>query len=179
MLRSRLEISHTLKMGALVAAACVAAGGGAAYVVSKLHSGSASAATRTSGLKTGVIGRGGGFGFAPPGDSDRRGRFFGLGRGAGLAAAAGYLGTSTSDLFAKLQSGRTLAQIAQATSGKSVAGLIAAMTSAQKSELAAAVKDGRLTQAEAETLGARLTDHVTAMVNGRFGFHRRFGPTPL
>ena len=53
------------------------------------------------------------------------------------------------------------------------------MTSAQKSELAAAVKDGRLTQAEADTLGARLTDRVTAMVNGRFGFRRRFGPTPL
>ena len=170
-----MEISHNTKVGALLVAACVAAGAGTAFAVWKLHSPSASAATQPGGLRTGVIGRPDGFGFAPPGGFDPRdpGFRFGFGRAGGLSAAAGYLGLSTSQLITKLQSGQTLAQIAQATSGKSVAGLVAAMTAAQKTELDNAVKAGRLTQAQADSLSAALKDRVTAMVNGRFGF--RFG----
>jgi hypothetical protein len=173
-----VEISHNTKVGALLAAACVAAGAGTAFAVWKLNSPPASAATKPGGLRTGVIGRPDGFGFAPPGGFgfDRRGPGFGFGRGGGLSAAAGYLGLSTSQLVTKLQSGQTLAQIAEATSGKSVAGLVAAMTAAQKTELDNAVKGGRLTQAQADSLAAALKDRVTAMVNGRFGF--RFGGPP-
>jgi len=175
-----VEISHNTKVGALLAAACVAAGAGTAFAVWKLNSPAASAATKPGGLRTGVIGRPDGFGFAPPGGFgfDRRGPGFGFGFGkaGGLSAAADYLGLSTSQLITKLQSGQTLAQIAEATSGKSVAGLIAAMTAAQKTALENAVKAGRLTQAQADSLSAALKDRVTAMVNGRFGF--RFGGPP-
>ena len=180
MLGGAVEISHNTKVGALLAAACVAAGAGTAFAVWKLNSPSASAATKPGGLRTGVIGRPDGFGFAPPGGLDPRDPGFRLGfgfaRGGGLSAAAGYLGLSTSQLITKLQSGQTLAQIADATSGKSVAGLVAAMTAAQKTDLDNAVKAGRLTQAQADSLSAALKDRVTAMVNGRFGF--RFGGPP-
>jgi hypothetical protein len=158
-----VEISRNVKAGALVALACLAAGGGAAFAVSKLHSGSASAANEPSALRPGIVARPGDFGFG----FDRR-------RG-GLSAAAGYLGLSVDELFTRLRSGQTLAQIAQATSGKSVSGLIAALTEAQKSELDAAVKAGRLSQSQADELTARLSDRITAMVNGQFGFHGRFG----
>ena len=175
MLVQHVEVSHNMKVGALVAAACVAAGGAAAFAVSKLHAGTASGGRQASGLQPGVVGSSRGFGFAPPNGFDRRGPFFGLGRGGGLSAAAGYLGLPSADLFAKLQSGQTLAQIADATAGKSASGLIAAMTAAQKSELATAVRDGRLTQAQADRLSANLTARITAMVNGELSFGRRFG----
>ena len=160
-----------MKMSLLVAAACVAAGGGAAWVVSKVHASTARAGTPVSSLRPGVVGRSSRFGFTPPGMFDRRvGR-----RGAGLSAAAQYLGLSVTDLFSKVRSGQTLAQIANSTDGKSASGLIAALTAAQKSELAAAVTAGRLTQAQADRLSANLTARITALVNGQLGFHRRFG----
>jgi hypothetical protein len=165
-----VEISHNLKAGALVAAACVAAGGGAAYVVTKLHSGSASAAPPTSKLQSGVIGRPDGSGFFR---FDRKGPGPGFGRIGSLSTAADYLGLPTSELLTKLQSGQTLAQIADATSGKSAQGLIEALTKAEQSRLDAAVKSGRITQEQANALGSNLNARVTAMVNGRFGF--RFG----
>src|SRR4051812_5088947 len=80
----------------------------------------------------------------------------GLGPGAGLDAAASYLGVPASDLVTALRSGKTLADVASSTSGKSPSGLIAALVAAEKSHLAAAVKDGRLTQAQADTIGAGL-----------------------
>ena len=177
-----MNLSHTMKMGLLVAAACVAAGGGAAWVVSKVHSSTAQAGTPASSLRPGVVGRSSRFGFTPPGGGgfDRRGPGFGRGGGGGLSAVATYLGLSTTDLFSKLQSGQTLAEIAKSTDGKSVSGLIAAMTTAQKNELAAAVKSGRITQAQADQLSTNLTVRITAIVNGQLGFRRRFddGGTP-
>jgi hypothetical protein len=59
----------------------------------------------------------------------------------GLEAAATYLGTTPDELRAQLQSGKTLAQIANATAGKSAQGLIDALV------------------ADART-------HITALVNG-------------
>ena len=166
-----------MKTGLLVVAACVAAGGGAAWVVSKVHSSTARAGTPVSSLKPGVVGRSSRFGFTPPGafDQNQRRPFFRFGRAVGLSAAATYLGLSATDLLSKVQSGQTLAEIAKSTNGKSVAGLIAAMTTAQTSDLAAAVKAGRLTQLQADQLGANLAKRITAMVNGQFGFHRGFG----
>ena len=160
-----MKVSHTMKMGLLVAAACVAAGGGAAWVVSKVHASTARAATSVSSLRPGVVGRSSRF------DQRRPGFFSG---GGSLSAAATYLGLSTNDLFSKIRSGQTLAQIAKSTDGKSVSGLISAMVAAQKNELAAAVKAGRITQALADQLGTNLTERITAMVNGRFGFRRPF-----
>src|SRR3954454_15316094 len=99
------------------------------------------------------------------------GRHGGHGHGDGLAAAATYLGISQSALLTQLQSGKTLAQIADATSGKSTAGLVAALVAAEKTELAAAVKAGDLTQAQADEISSGLQARVTAMVNGQRPAH--------
>ncbi len=58
-------------------------------------------------------------------------------RGGLLASAAGYLGVSPAQLRSELASGKSLAQIADATPGKSAAGLIAALETAQHAKLAA------------------------------------------
>jgi ABC-type microcin C transport system duplicated ATPase subunit YejF len=55
--------------------------------------------------------------------------------GPGLQAAATYLGTTVAALQAQLQSGKTLAQIADATSGKSAQGLIDALTALAKQRI--------------------------------------------
>ena len=96
----------------------------------------------------------------------------GLGHGPGgpggdaFAAAATYLGLSQADLQTALQSGKTLAQVANATSGKSAAGLIDALVAAEQAELQAAVTAGRLTQAQAEQLGTTVKTRFTNLVNG-------------
>jgi hypothetical protein len=68
-----------------------------------------------------------------------------------LGVSAAYLGVSRSELASDLQSGRTLAQVANATSGKSAEGLLEALVSAKKSKLAGAVET--------------LTQRVTAEIN--------------
>jgi ribosomal protein S13 len=102
-------------------------------------------------------------GHGPGGPGDRHG---GHGHGDGLAAAATYLGITQNALLTQLQSGKTLAQIADATSGKSTAGLVAALVAAEKTELAAAVKAGDLTQAQADQISSGVQARVTALVNG-------------
>lgn len=52
-----------------------------------------------------------------------------------LARAAAYLGVSRARLHSELQSGRTLAQIADATSGRSATGLIDALLSTRARQL--------------------------------------------
>jgi urease accessory protein UreF len=93
------------------------------------------------------------------------------GPGDDFAAAATYLGVSTSDLMTQLQSGKTLGQIADATSGKSASGLIDALVAHEKSELAAAVTAGKLTQAQADALTAGVQQRVTDLVNGKPTMH--------
>jgi len=83
-----------------------------------------------------------------------------------LDAAASYLGTTTANLVAQLQAGKTLAQVAAATSGKTTAGLIAALVAAEKTEIAAAVTAGRLTQAQADQITPMLTQGISDFVNG-------------
>jgi hypothetical protein len=85
-----------------------------------------------------------------------------------LADAASYLDITQAALETALNSGKTLAQVADATSGKSAAGLIDALVAAEKAELAAAVKAGDLTQAQADRIAANLKAHETAEVNGTF-----------
>src|ERR1051325_3590178 len=153
-----METTRNRKIGAAAVAVVALAGVGTAVAASKLngHSGTANG-LRPGGFATGPqqgqgFGRpdGYGFGFRDGG----RGRF-GFGGPAGdLSAVATYLGLSQTQLFSELQSGKTLAQIANATSGKSASGLIDAMVAQQKSDLDAAVKAGRITQALADRIEA-------------------------
>jgi hypothetical protein len=99
----------------------------------------------------------------PPG-----GGHFGHGPGPGLDAAATYLGISQTSLFTQLRSGKTLAQIADATSGKSAAGLIAALVADAKQHFGTNVPSD-------------LTQRITDLVNGvrpagdpGHGFFHRF-----
>jgi hypothetical protein len=82
-----------------------------------------------------------------------------------LDVAAHYLGTTATSLRAELRSGRTLAQIADASSGRSATGLIDALIASGKSRLDAAVAGGRLTRARAQKLLATLRRRTTSQVN--------------
>ena len=95
-----------------------------------------------------------------------------------LAAAASYLGTTPADLFGRLRSGKTLAQVANATSGKSADGLVAALVAHEKQELADAVKAGRLTQAQADTITPMLQQRFEDLVNGVRPARAPLGPPP-
>ena len=73
------------------------------------------------------------------------------GPGGDMQAAAAYLGLTPQQLASDLQSGQTLAQIADGTAGKSSQGLAAALTSDLQSRLDQAVKDGKITAAQGQT----------------------------
>jgi hypothetical protein len=81
-----------------------------------------------------------------------------------LDSAAAYIGVTEAQLRTELESGKSLAQVAQAH-GKSVDGLISALVAAAKEKLDSAVSAGRLTKAqETEMLGV-LKDRITSAVN--------------
>jgi hypothetical protein len=88
-------------------------------------------------------------------------------RGAGLDAAATYLGLTEDQLRTELERGKTLAQIATAH-GKTAEGLVSALLDRAKQRLDAAVAAGRLTRPDADSLLAGLKDRITDLVNGRF-----------
>jgi hypothetical protein len=99
-----------------------------------------------------------------------RGAGPGVPRPSELAAAASYLGITTTQLRKELQSGRTLAQIADATSGRSAAGLIDALVSPKAARLRAAVNaNGPSAARDAKKL-TRLRRRVTAKVDGAVGY---------
>ena len=103
----------------------------------------------------------------------------------GLDAAASYLGLTEDELHSRLESGKTLAEVAKAQ-GKSVAGLKNAMVADAKKHLEAAVKAGRLSSAEEQRVLADLGQRIDDLVNGKlpdrfprrhgFGFRDRQGP---
>jgi hypothetical protein len=98
--------------------------------------------------------------------------------GAGLDAAATYLGLTESALHEKLADGTTLAQVAKAQ-GKTVGGLVAAMVADATKHLADAVANGDLTQAQQADMLADLQDRVEDLVdNGFRGGHGPGGPPP-
>ena len=182
-----MNASRNRKLGVVAVVVVALAAGGAALAAGKLHG-----SGTTSGLRGGPPGSSGGpgggtFG-APPsgyGFGNQDGGFHGGGPfGNGLAAATTYLGISESDLRSQLASGKTLAQIANATSGKSAAGLIDALVAAQRKQLDQAVSNGRISQATADQIASNLASRVTDMVNGTFrrgGFGDRghgFGGPP-
>jgi AraC-like DNA-binding protein len=111
--------------------------------------------------------------------------FFGPHRGfghggpfGGLDAAATYLGLTEAQLHSELESGKTLAQVAQAH-GKSVDGLVDALVADAKTHLDAAVAAGRLTQAQANEMLNGLRDRITNRVNSRGLGGDHFGRPPL
>jgi hypothetical protein len=99
----------------------------------------------------------------------------------GLDAAASYLGLSESDLLAKLQSGKSLADVAK-DQGKSVDGLVQALVDDAKTHLDQAVADGHLTQAMEDQILGQVKQHITDLVNGTapqgFGPNFRGGSGP-
>jgi len=72
-----------------------------------------------------------------------------------LAVAAGYLGTTPAEVRGELQSGKSLAEVANATSGKSAQGLIQTLEAAAKKKLHAAA--------------TRLSARIVAKVDGHPG----------
>jgi hypothetical protein len=153
-----MDRSLKRKLAAGTVAAGLVAGGGAALAATTGHGHSTSPAPAAGWFA-----------------SARTGVFPGKPFGDDLAAAASYLGLTTDQLKTDLQSGKTLAQIADATGGKSAAGLIDALVAAETKELDAAVSAGKLTQAQEDTITANLKQRVTALVNGTFparGEHR-------
>jgi polyhydroxyalkanoate synthesis regulator phasin len=96
----------------------------------------------------------------------------------GLDAAASYLGLTEEQLESRLESGKTLAQIAR-DEDKSVDGLKAAMLKDAKEKLDALVKDGKVTKADERKVLQDLEQRIDDLVNGRLGLrfreHRGFG----
>jgi hypothetical protein len=87
-----------------------------------------------------------------------------------LSTAADYVGLTEEQLQNRLNSRKTLAQIAN-EQGKSVEGLIDKLVERKQERLEAAVEDGRLTRAQADEILANLKDAVTDFVeNGRLHF---------
>ena len=164
-----MNASRNTKIGVLTitVVALVAAGG--AFAAGKHHGSKAAA---TGGLSIGSYVSSG---------AGRAAHDLRLGRGPSdeLAAAATYLGLSQTELQTALQSGKTLAQVANATSGKSSSGLIDALVAAEQTELTAAVTAGRLTQAQADQITTGLKDRFTSLVNGTMPLRAGHGPGGL
>jgi hypothetical protein len=80
-------------------------------------------------------------------------------------AAAKALGMTSDQLYAAVQSGKSLAEVAK-DQKVSVDSLIKAMVADAQGDLAAAVKAGTMTQAQADTLKSTLTQRITDHVNG-------------
>ncbi|MGZ4396184.1 MAG: hypothetical protein ACXVZ2_12570 [Gaiellaceae bacterium] len=85
----------------------------------------------------------------------------------GAEAAATYLGLSESQLHSKLESGKTLAQVAK-DEGKSVDGLVAALKADLKQKLDQAVSDGRLTNAQEQRFLDAADQRLNDLVQGTF-----------
>jgi hypothetical protein len=83
----------------------------------------------------------------------------------GLDTAASYLGLSDAQLKSELQSGKTLAQIAQAQ-GKSVDGLKQALLTDAKTHLDQALTDGKITAAQEQQMLNDLSSRLDDIVNG-------------
>jgi len=115
-----------------------------------------------------------GFGHGPPVGGP--GFFMHRGPGgpvrAGFGAAAKYLDLTDKQLFQKLASGKSLADVA-GDQNKSVDGLKSAIKDAVKSDLDAAVKDQRLTQAQENDLLSKLDKRIDGLVS-----HKGLGPGP-
>ena len=86
------------------------------------------------------------------------------GPGEHLAVAAKALGLTETELRAKLESGKSLADVAKAEE-VSTDTLIKALVAEAEDHIDAAVKDGKLTKAQAATRKKDLTKRITDRVN--------------
>jgi hypothetical protein len=110
---------------------------------------------------------------APGSGSELSGRFAterGLGR-----TAASYLGLSPQQLQAKLRSGKSLAQIAEATAGKSSSGLTAALLAARRHRLDSVAASRRLSTVELSRRQARLKRRIERLVHRHFAGNASHG----
>jgi hypothetical protein len=82
-------------------------------------------------------------------------------------AVLSYLGLTAKQLQAELRSGRTLAQVADATPGKSADGLAAAVLGARQAQLDEAAHSGSITSEQAAARKAKLAGRVHAMIAGQ------------
>ncbi|QEC49460.1 hypothetical protein FSW04_19065 [Baekduia soli] len=101
----------------------------------------------------------GGRGFGGPG----RGLGFKGGPGGALDAAATALGLKLADLHTKLESGKSIADVAK-DQGKSLADVKAAITAGVTKELDRAVTDGKLTARQRTDILKELSDHLDDLV---------------
>jgi hypothetical protein len=148
-----------LKIAGLVAAGVLLVGG-AAYGGARVAQAQNPVTTTT-------------YGFMGPGMMTRQGADWMLDyHDQMITSLAGALGMSVDDLNKELQSGKTLAQIAQ-EKNISTDKLQEAMLKAQSDVLAQAVKDGKLTQAQADQMLALMKQN-TGMGWG-FGYGGRGG----
>jgi hypothetical protein len=82
-----------------------------------------------------------------------------------LSVAATYLGLTESELQTRLRSGKSLAEVANATDGKWADGLVDVLVAAAQKNIAADVSSGRLTQAQADGILPGLKQHITDRIN--------------
>ncbi len=85
----------------------------------------------------------------------------------GLSVAASYLDLTVAQVEQKLESGKSLAEIAK-DEGKSVDGLVAALKNDLQSKLDDAVADGRLTKADQARILADVERRIRDFVNLKF-----------
>ena len=89
----------------------------------------------------------------------------GMGMTQSHDAAAKALGMTSDQLYAAVQGGKSMADVARDRK-VSVDSVVKAMVADAEADLAAAVKAGTLTQAQADTMKSSLTERITDMVNG-------------
>ncbi|MDQ6928502.1 MAG: hypothetical protein M3159_07555 [Actinomycetota bacterium] len=97
------------------------------------------------------------------------------GPGKNLAAAAQAIGIDEAALRTELQSGKTIAEVAQAH-GVDVQKVIDALVADLKTHLDADVTAGRITQAQADKMLADAPAHLSDLVNGKLPPHGPGGP---
>ena len=96
-----------------------------------------------------------------------------------LKVAVAYLGLPASRLLESLRSGRTLAQLADATPGRSAAGLIDRIVASRRAALAGAVAAGGLTAAQEREALAGLHSRIGARVKRVGSYAGAVGHLPL
>ena len=92
--------------------------------------------------------------------------------GDAIATASTYLGVSAKDLKAQLQSGKSLADVANATVGKSRDGLVAALTAAANAKIDAQVTAGTLTAPQAAMAKQKTATQITTLVDRAGAAHK-------
>jgi hypothetical protein len=93
---------------------------------------------------------------------------------AGLGAAAKYLGLTEAQLRTRLQSGKSLAQVASGQN-KPLAGLKSAIEAAVKKDLDTEVTDKRITQSQEDQILSELHGRLDDIVNRKPGDRPRLG----